>query len=386
MSFELRSHRDADSLKNGMSINEVFDYLTNMGIRGMWLDENTLVFETCCHNHCGEGSLKMYYYDNTKLFNCYTGCGRFDIFELLSKMSVIENNEELSVVEAIDQYLETKGFVTVGKSDSLNGTPESDKEYIPPTINYYTFNEYLQLPRVIVNDWEREGISAQTQRRYNIRYSYSSSGITLPHVDENNQLMGIRQRLINPQDIMEYGKYRPWMRKGVMYSSPLSFYLFGLQFNSSNIKRVKKAFVMEGEKSCLKGEDMLGYRDNVVVASFGMHFSRHQYEKLKSLGAEEIVFGFDRQFVERGDKEYLALMKIYKSISDRYESLDANIKFSFMIDTELITDYKDAPVDKGFDALMSLYQERKDTEFVKNEIEGKKIIEKSIKRSKYTFH
>ena len=36
---------------------------------------------TICHNMPGEGSRKLYFYENTGLFKCFTGCDEyFDIF------------------------------------------------------------------------------------------------------------------------------------------------------------------------------------------------------------------------------------------------------------------------------------------------------------------
>ena len=42
-----------------------------------------LIARTICHNHLSDGaSRKLYYYENTGLFRCYTGCEDpvFDIF------------------------------------------------------------------------------------------------------------------------------------------------------------------------------------------------------------------------------------------------------------------------------------------------------------------
>ena len=84
-----------DEIKESLSIEQVFDFLSEFGgepqIRG-----NIIVSKTICHNHKGEGSHKLYYYDNTKLFKCYTNCdSTFDIFELMLK---IRKNEGLYII------------------------------------------------------------------------------------------------------------------------------------------------------------------------------------------------------------------------------------------------------------------------------------------------
>lgn len=240
--------RDKNAIKAGMSIEQVYNFLTSYGIVGQWISESQLVFETICHNHPGEGSCKLYYYDNTKLFNCYTGCGRFDIFELLIKMYTNKYNEEITLDEAIDVYLQSQSFVVLGDND-INNTPDNlNTEYHQPQCINYDKTPYLRYPRIIVNDWEREGISAQTQHKYNIRYNYATTGLMFPHLDIDGSLLGIRQRIANPEMVQRYGKYRPVEREGILYSSPLSFYLFGLFFNYKNIMREQKAIVFEGEQ------------------------------------------------------------------------------------------------------------------------------------------
>ena len=351
--------RDKNAIKAGMSIQQVYDFLVGQGIQGNWVDEHQLVFETVCHNHKGEGSHKLYYYDNTKLFNCYTGCGRFDIFELLSKMYMNEYHEELLLEEAIDIYIQSQEFMTLGDNDMLHND-DLDIEYQEPSFMFYDKKPYLRYPRIIVNDWEREGISAETQHKYNIRYNYATTGLMFPHLDEEGNLLGIRQRIANKEMIERYGKYRPVEREGILYSSPLSFYLFDLFFNANNIRRERKAIVFEGEKSVMKMDDLLSPKKNIGVAAFGMHFSRHQYEALKKLGVEEIIFAFDRQFQSmKYDREYDNLVGIFKTIQERFGTNEDGIKISFILDTNMISGYKDSPVDCGFEVFAELYGERK---------------------------
>ena len=77
-----------DELKNQLTLNQVSQLLAELGGEPT-LEKNgtVLIAQTICHNHPGEGSHKLYYYDNTKLFKCYTDCSStFDIFELIIKI------------------------------------------------------------------------------------------------------------------------------------------------------------------------------------------------------------------------------------------------------------------------------------------------------------
>ena len=94
-------------------------------------------------------------------------------------------------------------------------------------------------------------------------------------------------------------------------------------------------------------DDVLGPQNNISVASFGMKFSRHQFEQLKSMGVEEIIFAFDRQFKQTEDSDFYKLIHLYGKINDRFSN--QGVKFSFILDDEMISRYKDSPIDDGFD-------------------------------------
>lgn len=357
--------KDKNSIKQGMTIEQVYDFLSGLGVNGFWVDDNQLTFETCCHNHIGEGSAKLYYYHNTRLFFCYTGCGRFDIFDLLGKMFFLEKQEDITLDDAITLYTQSQSFINLGEYTRTQSN-DITIEYEKPKFHFYGKEEYLNLPRVVVNDWVREGISPDTQRKYNVRFNYEMSSIAFPHLDKDNNLLGIRQRITNESLVRRYGKYRPLRRGGELYSTPSSFYLFGLNFNQRNIRRVKKAIVLEGEKSVMKMDSLLSETDNIGVASFGMNFSRHQYEALKELGVEEIIIAFDRQFESLRDEEFQHLLKSFKAIQDRFGSNEDGIRFSYILDESKISGYKDSPADCGREVFTRLYQQRKSFEGIES--------------------
>ena len=90
-----------DEIKKSLTIDQIMDFLTELGGEPFQQKEDIIVSKTICH---GGESHKLYYYDNTKLFRCYTDCGgeAFDIFELTTKVksreepkiSFDENNKQ----------------------------------------------------------------------------------------------------------------------------------------------------------------------------------------------------------------------------------------------------------------------------------------------------
>ena len=77
---------DKLEIRNSLTIENVFELLQEWGGDPEYTDFG-IVSATICHNSPGEGSRKLYYYENTGLFKCYTGCdSTFYIFELLIKI------------------------------------------------------------------------------------------------------------------------------------------------------------------------------------------------------------------------------------------------------------------------------------------------------------
>jgi hypothetical protein len=71
---------DKSQIKEQLSLDNIFDLLTEWGGDPEYSSFG-LLSTTICHNAPGEGSRKLYYYENSGLFKCYTGCDEtFDIF------------------------------------------------------------------------------------------------------------------------------------------------------------------------------------------------------------------------------------------------------------------------------------------------------------------
>ena len=80
----------SEKIKQGLSIEQVQDLLYSLGGNPIIKGE-MIMAQTICH---GGHSHKLYYYNNTKLFRCYTNCGdAFDIFDLVLKVKEADGVE-----------------------------------------------------------------------------------------------------------------------------------------------------------------------------------------------------------------------------------------------------------------------------------------------------
>ena len=363
---------DKDGLKNSLSIDQVAEYVAELG--GEPYEKNgVLLCKTICH---GGESHKLYYYPNTTLFKCYTDCGgeAFDIFELTRKVLSRERpkareESKWNLPEAIDYVAQYFHFAPKQKVDtellSITDELELFEKYDRiKDININTqeveLKEYdgtflKHLPHPNIQPWINEGITQEVMNQAGICYDPKNQGIVIPHYDINNRLIGIRERTLIQEQAEAYGKYMPAKIGRKMYNHPLSFNLYNLNHSKDNIAQMKKAFIFEGEKSCLKYRSYFGEENDLAVAICGSSFINYQAWLLIQLGVEEIIIALDKQFKEPGDEEFQKLVKNLKNIHKKYGKYT---KVSYMFDKTGLLGYKDSPIDKSKEIFLELFKNR----------------------------
>lgn len=365
-----------EEIKENLSLEDIELILTEFGGEPIRRG-NTIVSRTICHNpRESEASHKLYYYDNTNLFHCFTGCAEpsFDIFELTRKVMSREHPKERedsdwNLPEAIDYVARKFGYAPNLKIDDSEILIKQDLtilnnydriKNINTTTQQIELKEYegnflKNLPRPIITPWVEEGISTEVMNKAEICYDPLNQAIVIPHRDINNRLIGIRERTLIREQAEKYGKYMPARICGIMYNHPLSFNLYNLNHSKNNIARIKKAFVFEGEKSALKYRSYFGEENDLAVAICGSSFINYQAWLLIQLGVEEIIIALDKQFKEPGDDEFKKLIKNLKNIHKRYGKY---VKISYMFDKWGLLGYKDSPIDCGKEVFLELFKNR----------------------------
>ena len=140
-----------------------------------------------------------------------------------------------------------------------------------------------------------------------------------------------------------------------MYNHPLGMNVYNLSNSKNAINIIKKAIVFEGEKSALLYKSYFGVDNDISVACCGSNLSAYQVQLLIDSGAEEIIVAFDRQFQEIGDKEFKHLKTNLLKLYNKYKNF---VKITFIFDKNMITGYKDSPIDCGPDKFLQLFKER----------------------------
>ena len=360
---------DKTLIKQQLTIHDVFSLLEEFGGEPYFESEEVIISRTICHNPPADnGSFKLYYYDNNKLFHCYSGCAdpSFDIFELIRKIFKIQFKQDFDLNQAVRWVVYRFGFVGVEElnTDKLEDWDRFDlykTATVSSQLNKIKLQEYDEKildrfnQRVKITPWLKEGINQAAIKRNHISYYPGDGQIVIPHYDVDGRLVGIRGRTLSAEDAELYGKYRPIRVNNKLFTHPLGLNLYNLNNSKVNIPIFKKAIVFESEKSTLMFQSYFGADCDITVATCGSNLSAQQVALLIAAGAEEIIIAFDRDFEVYQDDIYKMQVQKYKNLNKKYKNF---CTMSFIFDTHNRLKPKQSPIDAGPDIFMQLFKER----------------------------
>ena len=360
---------DKKAIREELSIDDYFQLVTEWGGNPEFTPFG-FISDTICHNPPGEGSRKLYFYENSDLFKCYTDCDcAFDIFELTIKVAQIQSNRKMDLNDAV-RYLAAKFNIVIdlGDTEDLGLTDWQyliayDKINDIPTVNQVPqlkeYDKRILEPLTInpnyLTPWINDHIKPQILAHAQIGYNFSTDQISIPHFDKDGRFIGLRGRTMIKEDAERFGKYRPMIINKQQYNHSLGLNLYNLYNSKDNIKRVGKAIVFESEKSTLQYQSYFGFENDITVACCGSSVSTQQMKLLEQVGAKDIIIAFDRQFQKIGDEEFYHLKNNLLKIKAKYGNY---FNISFIFDKNMLTNYKDSPTDEGPELFLKLYKER----------------------------
>lgn len=362
---------DKDRLKSELTLDEIKTLLTELGVQHIesHLEKGHIITNTICHN-ISDGKMKLYYYIDEQQFHCYTACdGSFDIYDLVVKNHALKG-VEINFTGAINWILKT-----LGKKNYYNDIPEGfghsfvsrreeldwlDSLEVKKPVNIdmvvhseYTLNLFSDKPHPL---FLSDNISEEAMKKFEIMYYEKSNRIVIPHrVHDTGELIGLKSRSLNFEDIDNGYKYIPLKIQNVQYSYPTYQNLYGLYQNKEAIKKVKKVVIFESEKSVMQFETYFPNL-NFSVALCGSNISRQQVEMLINLGVQEVILALDKEFTTLNTKE----ANIYEEKLERLCSMFSSYaKVSMIWDRWKLLDLKDSPSDKGREVFVELFKKRR---------------------------
>jgi len=350
-------------------------------------EKGQIWFKTICHTgDLTKKSNKLCYFEESKTFFCYTECGSMSIFNFVMQVRGVEFS---SAVEFIGELVGMNQRVGLGITSNRNNHKEINSEM--NIINKYTkmrnkkpsppltvlkgiknpnILDYFEKD-VFYEGWLNEGIGFKTMIDFNILWYESQKAVIIPHFNQKGKIVGIRRRSLLEENVKS--KYMPLILEGQMYEHPLNSNLYGLYEHIQTIKRLRKVVIVESEKSVLLAHEYYG-ENTFVIATCGFNISKWHIRTLLSLGVEEIIIGFDKDFditsFEDADAKS-AVFKQFLSYKKRIISLAQKLTPYFrtfvLWDEYKKLDVKDSPFDKGQEVLEFLMKNKVE---MTTEIEG----------------
>lgn len=356
-----------EKILNRLTTSDIIQLVSQFGIpeTSIRYYNNQLIMPTGCHNEIiGQAKHKLYYYESTKKFYCYTCCGSMNPFDFIVQayrtrgIKYSLSNAAIMLEKIIQERLKD-GFAIIEHKQPVIQEIEDDwhktlTEYNIAVMDCFSRNKkYLKI-------WEKEGISFDTMDKFGIKFDMIRNRMVIPIYDDKGVFVGAKVRNFNQEDIENGRKYMPLIHNNEIYSYDRGKVLYGLNFNKRAIKAAKRAIIFEAEKSCLLYDSL--YVGNKAVSIGGSNVSVYQVELLKKMGVETVVLALDNDYslLPKEDGKYDKYFGLYKMLKEANKLSAKGFAVEIVYDWEQeFLENKDAPIDKGREVWNKLYRNRK---------------------------
>src|SRR5574344_263124 len=364
------------NLINKITTTDILRLMEKLGVpeSSATYGNDCVIFPTICHNTIDNNpSHKLYYYETSKRFYCYTNCKSMSIFDLIIhvyntrgfKMEFMQAYNILSNI--LSDRMKT-GFAVI-QTPKIHDPNKIDKNWEEQltVYNKHVLECFTQQPKFL-DPWLKEGIDYDVMIDFGVHFDMIRNRMVFPVIDHLGRLVGIRVRNFNQEDIDAGRKYMPLWHNEELYNCPKMMVVYGYYQNKSIIKRLKEAIVFEAEKSVLKYGSC--FTQNKSVAVGGSAFSQYHGKILKDAGVEKIILAFDNDWGDDGDKFY-GLKKMLRE-GKKIQEMGFKVEIIYDWNEEFIGN-KDAPIDLGRNIYSKLYRERKPIEDILNKEENNEV-------------
>jgi len=215
--------------------------------------------------------------------------------------------------------------------------PNGEEEKVLPLYDKDVLTRFKPL---YYGRWLSYGISKETMLKYGIKWYDYRQQVIIPCFDSENILRGIRVRNTIEN---EYGKYMPLRLVNKQeYNFPTNLLFYGENHNFEQIKKTKKVWLVESEKSVMKFDTWFGDK-NISLGLFGSNLGKKRLMKLLSLGINSATIMLDSDFKEVGDEEFIKFQKKVMKIVNQLKPYVPDIYVVY--NNQKYNGYKFAPCD-----------------------------------------
>ena len=259
-----------------------------------------------------KGSPKLYFFKDTKVYCGFTSGASYDIISLTQR--------RLSLLKQPSSFMDAINFILSITGKEIDNVQRLTKTHIydwqadlekfirfkRTGTTLTTYNDIIlsQLDQSVPQPWLDEGISEDTLIKYQIGYYERLNATTIPCRDKQGNLIGIRCRHWQPEEI-EQGKYRPLLLlDGVTsFKFPTNNVFFGINYNWPEIEQTGKVMLVESEKAVMK-LDTIYKEHNVALGMFGSNLGLKRRNDLVKLGVNHVLYIPDNDWIGLNDEAY----------------------------------------------------------------------------------
>lgn len=362
-----------DILVSKLNTSDVLRLMEHLGVPETMVryGNDCLIFPTLCHNELiSNPSHKLYYYESSKRFYCYTNCKAMSIYDVImntykARGTKISYSQAYALLDSMVEDRMKHGFAVIEAPTVLRTKKVTENWVNQLTVyNPHVLECFTQQPKYLA-PWLEEGIDYDVLCDFGVKFDMVRNRIVFPVIDHRGKLVGIKVRNFNQKDIEEHRKYMPLWHNKELYNYPKMMVAYGYYQNQKVIKKAKEVIVYEAEKSVLKHGSY--FTQNKSIAIGGSSFSEYHSIILKEAGVEKIVLAMDNDWDEDGDRMY----GFHKALNEGYKIQDMGFDVDIMYDWDgNLLGNKDAPIDRGRAVYSKLYRDRKHiSEFPREEVE-----------------
>lgn len=312
-----------------------------------------------------KGSPKLIFYKDTSIYIGFSAGMSYDIISLTQR--------RLSLLKQPSSFIDAINFILSVTGKEIDSVQRLTKTHVydwqtdlekfirfrrtGTTLTIYDDTILSQLGQSIPQAWLDEGISEDTLVKYQIGYYERLNATTIPCRDKQGNLIGIRCRHWQPNEI-EQGKYRPLLLlDGVTsFKFPTNDVLFGINYNWPEIERTGKVMLVESEKAVMK-LDTIYKEHNVALGMFGNNLGLKRRNELIKLGVNHVVYVPDNDWIGLGDEAY---QEWEDKVLRFCKQFDGYAKVEIVWDNLGLLGAKENATDKDEDIWWKLYEAREE--------------------------
>lgn len=314
--------------------------------------------------------LELFEYQHVKIHhNKYISFGRDEKSSPKSIVVYVKNNDALLVKDwAHNQVCDIFNYIIKNRSISFKEVITSAKnilcidEYVYAkhslkSIFGGVFDKIKNRKRDCVNIYDEsildsydicgnyrflhDGISLETQKKFNIGFDIESQSITIPIYDDIGNLIAVKARINrDPED--NESKYF------YLYQGMMSQTLYGYFQNYEYLESADEIIVFESEKSVLQCCTFHVYN---VLAMGSSSLSRKQAQMLLSLNPKKIILAHDKNI------SYEVIQRNAKILIMYGKMRESEIYYTYLEDDNSIPN-KSSPSDNGEEKYKEIMKKR----------------------------